>query len=73
MFCLYIHCEKLLVIMISVFWPSPAMSVMGFQKSLNEEWVGGWVGGASSILFYFELFELFTLQSPLVIIVGTPL
>ena len=32
-----------------------SMSVMGLKKSLDEG--GGWVGGVSSIQFYFGCFE----------------
>ena len=41
-----------------------SMSVMGFQKKSLDG--GGWVGGVTSIQFYFGFLELFlTLQSPL--------
>ena len=36
----------------------------GFPKKKN--WIGGWVGGLSSIQIFFGFFEFFlTLQSPL--------
>ena len=34
-----------------------AVSWMGFQKKKN--WIGGWVGGLSSIQFFLGFLELF--------------
>ena len=34
-----------------------AMSRMGFQK--KNIWIGGWVGGLSSIQFFFGFLEFF--------------
>ena len=40
-----------------------SMSVMGFQKNQNLD--GGWVGGVSSIQFFFWISGIcLTLQSP---------
>ena len=44
-----------------------SMSVMGFQKSLD----GGWVGGVSSVNFFWIFGIFLTLQSPLVLVVHT--
>ena len=42
-----------------------SMSVMGFQQN-KKSLYGGWVGGVSSIQFYFGFLEIcLTLQSPL--------
>ena len=41
-----------------------SMSVMGFQKSLDGGWVGGWGELYPSLLWICGIF--FTLQSPLV-------
>ena len=56
-FCLYIHCYKVVSYYdLSVL----SMSVMGFQKKSLD---GGWVGGVSSIQFFFLIFGIFlTLQ-----------
>ena len=35
-----------------------AMSRMGFQKK-KKNWIGGWVGGLSSIQFFFGFLDFF--------------
>ena len=57
-FGLYIHCQKLLVIKIWVFYPCQWWVS---KKSLD----GGWVGGVSSIQFYFGFLECFNFVKPL--------
>ena len=37
-----------------------AVSLMGFQKKKKKKnWIGGWVGGLSSIQFFFGFLEFF--------------
>ena len=43
-----------------------SMSVMGFQNKFG--WgVGGWVGGVSSIQFFWGILEFFNFAKPLII------
>ena len=40
------------------------MSLMGFQKKKNI-WIGGWVGGLSSIQFFLDFWNFFNFAKPL--------
>ena len=39
-----------------------AVSLMGFQK---KNWIGGWVGGLSSIQFFWDFWNFFNFAKPL--------
>ena len=44
------------------------MSLMGFPKKKN--WIGGWVGGLSSIQFFLFFWIFFNFAKPLSAVVG---
>ena len=52
-------------VMYSVIYDLSVLTVsrMGFQKKKN--WIGGWVGGLSSIQFFFDFWNFFYFAKPL--------